>query len=367
MLAVRLVMEKLPCPTHDRISTMPMEVAVIKGASAGGDAVEVAGDLRVLRQECRPARHEAVAESNCATVAGVDEYKMVFPSHRREQAAIARGEHQVQIEGERERGDAAGGVGRRSSPAFTTIVENYSENHLTDDDETRSGTVRTLSVSRVEAKPEPLERGEEGLKPAHGEKAEGAQSCTKNTAPLHVFGPVTPPLLFISSWCTGVSFLLRISRRLPLPAPARYGLLVVVSFDHLSNLRAFHVAVPEAEAVSRGGRWPGCSFADEESSRRRLHGSPGREENPSLSSRFPHQGWESRYEWERPKPPRRPDIFPQFSPMKTPLPHPLPEDPPEEDEEEEEEQQQQEEEEEKPDEEDPEKPEQSRMQHEWWF
>ncbi|XP_042377190.1 protein TonB-like [Zingiber officinale] len=72
-------------------------------------------------------------------------------------------------------------------------------------------------------------------------------------------------------------------------------------------------------------------------------------------------------EWERPKPPRRPDIFPQFSPMKTPLPHPLPEDPPEEDEEEEEEQQQQEEEEEKPDEEDPEKPEQSRMQHEWWF
>ncbi|KAM1113890.1 hypothetical protein FF1_046560 [Malus domestica] len=41
-------------------------------------------------------------------------------------------------------------------------------------------------------------------------------------------------------------------------------------------------------------------------------------------------------EWERPKPARRPDIFPQFSPMKTPLPPPLPADPPEEDEEEEE-------------------------------
>ncbi|KAG6514829.1 hypothetical protein ZIOFF_025203 [Zingiber officinale] len=306
MLAVRLVMEKLPCPTHDRISTMPMEVAVIK-ASAGGDAVEVAGDLRVLRQSYS------------------------------------------------------------SDWFFSKAVWHLFCGELFREPFDRSGTVRTLSVSRVEAKPEPLERGEEGLKPAHGEKAEGAQSCTKNTAPLDVFGPVTPPLLFISSWCTGVSFLLWIRRRLPLPAPARYGLLVVVSFDRLSNLRAFHVAVQEAEAVSGGGRWPGCSFADEESSRRRLHGSPGREENPSLSSRFPHQGWESRYEWERPKPPRRPDIFPQFSPMKTPLPHPLPEDPPEEDEEEEEEQQQQEEEEEKPDEEDPEKPEQSRMQHEWWF
>ncbi|KAE8706488.1 putative glutamate carboxypeptidase 2-like [Hibiscus syriacus] len=38
-------------------------------------------------------------------------------------------------------------------------------------------------------------------------------------------------------------------------------------------------------------------------------------------------------EWERPKPGRRPDIFPQFSPMKTPLPPPMPYDPPEEDEE----------------------------------
>ncbi|KAG6473172.1 histone H3.v1-like [Zingiber officinale] len=65
-------------------------------------------------------------------------------------------------------------------------------------------------------------------------------------------------------------------------------------------------------------------------------------------------------EWERPKPPRRPDIFPQFSPMKTPLPHPLPEDPPEEDEEEEEEQK--EEEEENPEEEESENPEQSKMQ-----
>ncbi|GAB4842180.1 hypothetical protein Ancab_012138 [Ancistrocladus abbreviatus] len=51
-------------------------------------------------------------------------------------------------------------------------------------------------------------------------------------------------------------------------------------------------------------------------------------------------------EWERPKPGRRPDIFPQFSPMKTPLPPPLPADPPEEDEEEEEEEKKEEEEEE---------------------
>ncbi|XP_010927429.2 uncharacterized protein [Elaeis guineensis] len=60
-------------------------------------------------------------------------------------------------------------------------------------------------------------------------------------------------------------------------------------------------------------------------------------------------------EWERPKPGRRPDIFPQFSPMKTPLPTPLPADPPEEDEEEEEEKK--EEEEEDPDQEDPDNPE----------
>ncbi|XXG52168.1 hypothetical protein AAC387_Pa03g0550 [Persea americana] len=60
-------------------------------------------------------------------------------------------------------------------------------------------------------------------------------------------------------------------------------------------------------------------------------------------------------EWERPKPGRRPDIFPQFSPMKTPLPPPMPADPPEEDEEEEE---KKEEEEEDPDqEENPDNPE----------
>ncbi|KAA8540417.1 hypothetical protein F0562_024664 [Nyssa sinensis] len=59
-------------------------------------------------------------------------------------------------------------------------------------------------------------------------------------------------------------------------------------------------------------------------------------------------------EWERPKPGRRPDIFPQFSPMKTPLPPPLPADPPEEDEEEEE---KKEEEEEDPEKEEPDKPE----------
>ncbi|XP_024364348.1 uncharacterized protein [Physcomitrium patens] len=57
-------------------------------------------------------------------------------------------------------------------------------------------------------------------------------------------------------------------------------------------------------------------------------------------------------EWDRPRPGRRADIFPQFSPMKTPLPPPLPADPPEEDEEEEE--KKEEEEENNPDE--PEKP-----------
>ncbi|XP_057454266.1 uncharacterized protein LOC130745878 [Lotus japonicus] len=60
-------------------------------------------------------------------------------------------------------------------------------------------------------------------------------------------------------------------------------------------------------------------------------------------------------EWERPKPGRRPDIFPQFSPMKTPLPPPIA-DPPEEDEEEEE--KKEEEEEEDPDKEESDKPEQ---------
>ncbi|KAL3824353.1 hypothetical protein ACJIZ3_020382 [Penstemon smallii] len=60
-------------------------------------------------------------------------------------------------------------------------------------------------------------------------------------------------------------------------------------------------------------------------------------------------------EWDRPKPGRRPDIFPQFSPMKTPLPPPMPADPPEEDEEDEEERK--EEEEEDPDKEEPDKPE----------
>ncbi|XP_042023531.1 protein wings apart-like [Salvia splendens] len=60
-------------------------------------------------------------------------------------------------------------------------------------------------------------------------------------------------------------------------------------------------------------------------------------------------------EWDRPKPGRRPDIFPQFSPMKTPLPPPMPADP-EEDEEEDEEKK--EEEEEDPEKEDPDKPDQ---------
>ncbi|KAK8597810.1 hypothetical protein V6N13_095207 [Hibiscus sabdariffa] len=60
-------------------------------------------------------------------------------------------------------------------------------------------------------------------------------------------------------------------------------------------------------------------------------------------------------EWERPKPGRRPDIFPKFSPMKTPLPPPMPYDPPEEDEEEEETKEEEEEDPEK--EEEPENPE----------
>ncbi|XP_061993482.1 histone chaperone ASF1 [Rosa rugosa] len=63
-------------------------------------------------------------------------------------------------------------------------------------------------------------------------------------------------------------------------------------------------------------------------------------------------------EWERPKPGRRPDIFPQFSPMKTPLPPPMPYDPPEEDEEEEEkkeEEEEQEQEEDSPEKIDPDK------------
>ncbi|KAL1804793.1 hypothetical protein ACET3Z_027861 [Daucus carota] len=62
-------------------------------------------------------------------------------------------------------------------------------------------------------------------------------------------------------------------------------------------------------------------------------------------------------EWERPKPGRRPDIFPQFSPMKTPLPPPMPYDPPEEDEEEEEK---------KEEEEDPEKEEGENPESKWF-
>ncbi|KAJ6435364.1 hypothetical protein OIU84_000539 [Salix udensis] len=71
-----------------------------------------------------------------------------------------------------------------------------------------------------------------------------------------------------------------------------------------------------------------------------------------------HQGLQLYFEeWERPKPGRRPDIFPQFSPMKTPIPPPLPYDPPEEDEEEEEEKKKEEEEEDPEKEEEPDKPE----------
>ncbi|CAK7334958.1 unnamed protein product [Dovyalis caffra] len=68
-------------------------------------------------------------------------------------------------------------------------------------------------------------------------------------------------------------------------------------------------------------------------------------------------------EWERPKPGRRPDIFPQFSPMKTPIPPPLPYDPPEEDEEEEEEKKKEEEEEDPEKEEEPDKPEKQSIEN----
>ncbi|KAL6899598.1 hypothetical protein ACP4OV_006256 [Aristida adscensionis] len=69
-------------------------------------------------------------------------------------------------------------------------------------------------------------------------------------------------------------------------------------------------------------------------------------------------------EWERPKPGRRPDIFPKFSPMKTPLPHPLPADDPLDDDEEEEEEeappleepQEDDPDKEEPEEDDPDKP-----------
>ncbi|CAN4080943.1 unnamed protein product [Withania somnifera] len=72
-------------------------------------------------------------------------------------------------------------------------------------------------------------------------------------------------------------------------------------------------------------------------------------------------------EWERPKPGRRPDIFPQFSPMKTPLLPPMPGDPPEEEEEEEEkkeedpEKEEDPDKEEEPDKEEPEKPDEPPM------
>ncbi|KAL2455829.1 uncharacterized protein Fot_53922 [Forsythia ovata] len=94
-----------------------------------------------------------------------------------------------------------------------------------------------------------------------------------------------------------------------------------------------------ARNLTRGHRrsWTVCMAPDEEKMTRR---SP---------LDFP-------IEWDRPKPGRRPDIFPQFSPMKTPLPPPMPADPPEEDEEEEEEKK--EEEEEDPEKQDPDKPEQ---------
>ncbi|KAJ6836013.1 coiled-coil domain-containing protein 9-like [Iris pallida] len=95
-----------------------------------------------------------------------------------------------------------------------------------------------------------------------------------------------------------------------------------------------------------------CALLSTGSRRRRSHVVRMAPEEEKMTRRSP---LDFPIEWDRPKPGRRPDIFPQFSPMKTPLPPPLPADPPEEDEEEEEEKK--EEEEEDPDKEEPENPE----------
>ncbi|KAL6221794.1 hypothetical protein ACLB2K_005189 [Fragaria x ananassa] len=104
---------------------------------------------------------------------------------------------------------------------------------------------------------------------------------------------------------------------------------------------------PSASPTTTASVSSSASFA---SRRRRSHVVRMAPEEEKLTRRNP---LDFPIEWERPKPGRRPDIFPQFSPMKTPLPPPMPYDPPEEDEEEEEKKEEQEEQEQE--EEDPEK------------
>ncbi|XP_039058413.1 histone acetyltransferase KAT6B-like [Hibiscus syriacus] len=109
-------------------------------------------------------------------------------------------------------------------------------------------------------------------------------------------------------------------------------------------------------STSRGGRFSlvfPLSNGRQRTRRTKLHLVCMAPEEEKLTRRNP---LDFPIEWERPKPGRRPDIFPKFSPMKTPLPPPMPYDPPEEDEEEEEKKEEEEEEEDPEKEEDPENP-----------
>ncbi|XP_057968276.1 uncharacterized protein LOC131157868 [Malania oleifera] len=111
-----------------------------------------------------------------------------------------------------------------------------------------------------------------------------------------------------------------------------------------------HAGGPSSFALSRSGSLPGTACGCLGRRREIVSMAP---EEEKMTRRSP---LDFPIEWERPKPGRRPDIFPQFSPMKAPLPPPMPADPPEEDEEEEE-KKEEEEEEENPDQEDPDNPE----------
>ncbi|XP_052174419.1 uncharacterized protein LOC127789551 [Diospyros lotus] len=143
-------------------------------------------------------------------------------------------------------------------------------------------------------------------------------------------------------------------------------LSVALSLSSSSSTAALGVA-PPLTAASRpaphiGSRQPSALLMPPLPLRRRTAIARGsRRRKPEVVCMAPEEEKMTRrspldfpIEWDRPKPGRRPDIFPQFSPMKTPLPPPLPADPPEEDEEEEE---KKEEEEEDPEKEEPEKPE----------
>ncbi|KAK4764281.1 hypothetical protein SAY87_013719 [Trapa incisa] len=136
--------------------------------------------------------------------------------------------------------------------------------------------------------------------------------------------------------------------------------LVASSSSHSSSCRCYSSTsrrplIPSSSSFSALRCWFDGAVAlciNDKQLRRRPHIVRMAPEEEKMTRRSP---LDFPIEWERPKPGRRPDIFPQFSPMKTPLPPPLPADPPEEDEEEEE---KKEEEEEDPEKEgDPEKPE----------